>query len=170
MKKHFFLLLVGFILFSLFFHVTITKSDQLDDINSQISKLQTQLNESINATKPLQSQVESMQEQISSIKSQIVSIDADIVTKKADIARRENDLTKQVTLLNAALRDYYIKNYTSATLLLILSSNSAADITQLAAYQKAATDEDKLIVTNTVITLQDLQTRKKDLEDEETRL
>ncbi|HSX08770.1 MAG TPA: hypothetical protein VLF93_01295 [Candidatus Saccharimonadales bacterium] len=44
-------------------------SDQLDDINNQLAQLSTQLDQSVNATKPLQSQLDSEQKQINSIKS-----------------------------------------------------------------------------------------------------
>src|SRR5579872_4135996 len=170
MKKFSPFLLGIFIILSLFIKVPTTHSDQLDDINSQIAKLQQQLNDSVNATKPLQSQVQSMQAQLASIKSQLAYITVDIANKKVQIAKGETQLSKQVNLLNNALADYYIKSYSNTPLLLILSSSSAADITQLSAYQKAATDEDKLIVTNTVMTIQDLQILKKNLEDEQTRL
>ncbi len=170
MKKIFPVFLASFFIFFLFHYVSFSLSDQLDVINQQLATLQNELNQSVNATTPLVSQVNAMQNQIAAIKTQVAAIDADIVVKKQDIQTRETQLAKQVNLLNEALRDYYIKSYTSTPILLILSSSSAADITQLAAYQKAATDQDQSIITNTVITLQDLEIRKKNLESEETRL
>src|SRR5579862_7302756 len=48
--------------------VQTTSADQLDDINKQLADLTDQLNQSVAATQPLQSQLDSEQKQIDSIK------------------------------------------------------------------------------------------------------
>jgi peptidoglycan hydrolase-like amidase len=53
---------------------------------------------------------------------------------------------------------------------MFLSGASASELTQVLAYQKAATDQDKVIITNIAITVQGLEDKKKILEDEQTRL
>lgn len=153
-----------------FVNIKLTYADQIDDLGKQISDLTQALNQSVNATKPLQSQLDSMQKQISDIKAQVANIEVDIANKKIAIDTGYKELDKQTQVLNRAIRDFYIQSYSDSPLLILLSNNDASHITQVLAYQKAATDEDKIIITNIALAISDLQTRKKNLENEEARL
>ena len=139
-------------------------------LQNQINQLSQALNQSINATKPLQSQLEGFQAQIAAIENQVANIEADINAKKIAIDNGYKELAKQTLVLNQTVRDFYIKSYDNSPLLVLLSGSDASQITQVLAYQKAATDEDKIIITNIALSISDLQQRKKDLEDEETNL
>lgn len=168
-----FLSLVCFILFllaSLFYVNTKIHADELDDITKQINDLTSQLNASINATKPLESQLNSMQQQIANIKIRVANIDADVALKKKQIDDGNKDLVAKEQLLNQAIRDFYIKSYYNSPLTIFLSSANAANFTRVMAYQKAAADQDKQIITNIVLSITDLEQKKKNLEDEESRL
>lgn len=164
MKKLFSLFLLCIFLFVVSF-VLIPKSfsDQVDDIQKQINDLTTSLNMSINATKPLESQ-------INDIKQRITVIEQDITVKKKDIDDGYANLAKQQEILNATIRDYYIKSYYNSPLLILLSANSASDFTQILGYQKANADRDKAIITNIAITINDLKNEKIALENEETNI
>ena len=164
------LFLCIFLLIASFVIVPKSSSDQLDDITKQINDLTSALNMSINATKPLQSQLDSLKTQIADIKNRVTAIELDIATKKKNIDQGYADLAKEEVVLDRTIRDYYIKSYYNSPLLMFLSGASASELTQVLAYQKAATDQDKVIITNIAITVQDLQDKKKILEDEQTRL
>ena len=164
------LFLCIFLLIASFVIVPKSSSDQLDDITKQINDLTSALNMSINATKPLQSQLDSLKTQIADIKNRVTAIEQDIATKKKNIDQGYADLAKEEVVLDRTIRDYYIKSYYNSPLLMFLSGASASELTQVLAYQKAATDQDKVIITNIAITVQDLQDKKKILEDEQTRL
>jgi len=147
-----------------------SSSDQLDDITKQINDLTSALNMSINATKPLQSQLDSLKSQITGIKNRVTAIEQGIATKKKNIDHGYADLAKEQIILHRTIRDYYIKSYYNSPLLMFLSGASASELTQILAYQKAATDQDKIIITNIAITVQGLEEKKKILENEQIKL
>jgi peptidoglycan hydrolase CwlO-like protein len=147
-----------------------TYSDELDDINKQINELTTALNQSVAATKPLESQMNSMQSQIQGIKNRVVSIESDMVVKKKNIDDGYKNLTTKERLFNQTVRDYYIKSYYNTPLQVFFSAGSASEITQILAYQRAKTNQDKSIITSIALTITDLEQRKVTLEDEQKRL
>ena len=171
MKKIFSLMfLLIFFFISSFVILPKSSSDQLDDITKQITDLTSALNMSVNATKPLQSQLDSIQKQITGIKNRVIAIEQDIALKKKNIDQGYADLAKEEIVLNKTIRDYYIKSYYNSPLLMFLSGASASELTQVLAYQKAATDKDKMIITNIAISVQSLEDKKKTLESEQARL
>lgn len=172
MKKLIGILLVLFILVLANLLISPNKSfsDQLDDITKQINDLNTALNMSINATRPLESQLQSMQTQITNIKTQVVFIENDIAEKKKNIDQGYRDIEQKTVILNEKIRDYYIKSSLDSPLLTFLSATNAEDMTNMLAYQKAAEDQDKMIITNVVLSIVDLERKKKNLESEEIRL
>lgn len=171
MKK---LILVFFLLFfagsGLFFSVPKIFSDELEDINKQIGELTEALNMSVNATKPLESQLNSMQKQITDIKMRVKTIEQDVEAKKKNIDEGYKNLAKQEAILDRVIQDFYIKSYYDSPFLTLLSAPSASEITQVLAYQKAATDKDKAIITNIALSIENLETKKKDLEAEQAQL
>jgi peptidoglycan hydrolase-like amidase/peptidoglycan hydrolase CwlO-like protein len=132
-------------------------------INTCWTELNNALRESEKATKPLEAQV-------NDIKQRVAVIEQDIVIKKKNIDDGYKNLAKQQQILNATIRDYYIKSYYNSPLLILLSANSASEFTQLLGYQKANADRDKAIITNIAITINDLNKQKIALENEEVSI
>jgi len=163
-----------FIVFSVFLCVLViakpTFSDELDDITKKINDLSTALNMSVNATKPLESQLDSMQTQIKDIKARVSTIEEDIAQKKIIIDQSYKDLAKKEVILNQTIRDFYIKSSYNSPILMFFSSANAFQLTQAMAYQKAATDQNKFVITNIALSIVDLEQKKKNLEAEEQRL
>jgi peptidoglycan hydrolase CwlO-like protein len=160
-----FSLIVFVLLFisSLFIGIKTVQGDELDDINKQINELTQALNQSKAATVPLETQV-------NSIKGRISFIENDLVTKEKNIEKGYKDLEKQTDELNFAIRSYYIKSYYNSPILIFLSGSDASKITQILAFQKAAADQDKEIITNIALSINDLEQKKKDLEGEKIKL
>lgn len=149
---------------------SLTRADQLDDINKQLSDLNDQLNKSVAATKPVESELKSMQAQIASIKNQIPAIEADIEAKKRSIDKGYKTLADKEKIISATIRDFYIKSYNDSPLLMLLSFDRASDATQALAYQHAKTNQDKEIITNIALSITDLERKKADLVDEQKAL
>lgn len=145
-------------------------SDELDDINRQIDDLTSSLNDSIKATKPLESQLATLRQQIIGIKQRVAAIESDIIVKKKHIDQGYKNLEKQEVILSASIRDFYINSYYDSPLLAFFAAPSASELTQVLAYQKAATNQDKAIITNIALSLADLETKKKNLEGEQKKL
>ncbi|OGH19199.1 MAG: hypothetical protein A3F31_01755 [Candidatus Levybacteria bacterium RIFCSPHIGHO2_12_FULL_38_12] len=171
MKQH---ILRLFFLISLclffFFAQTSFSEDQIDTLGKQIDELTRALNMSINATRPLESELSRLQNQITGIKGRVSAIEQDIFVKRRNIEEGYTSLDKQTAILERAIRDFYIKSYYSSPFLIFISASSASEITRLLTYQKKATEQDKAIITNIALTIADLETKKKNLELEQTRL
>lgn len=147
-----------------------SQADELDELNKQINELNSALNQSKAATAPLESQLKSMQTQVAGIKAQVGAIESDIETKRKNIENSYNNLEKQEEILYRTIREYYVRSYYNSPFLTLLSAPSASEITQVLAYQKAKTDQDKAIITNIALSISDLEGKKERLENEQTRL
>ncbi len=171
MRKIFFLIiLISLLAVSFFTKVPKSSSDELSDITKEIQNLTSSLNESIKATSPLESQLNSLKKQVDGIKNRLSFIGNDIDIKEKNIEIGYKNLAKQEQILNRAIRDFYIKSYYNSPFWIFFSSSSVTDITQILAYQKAATNQDKAIITNIAISIHDLEIKKKKLENEKKQL
>lgn len=159
------ILLLFFLLFSfsLFIGAQRARGDELDDLNKQISDLTSQLNQSKAATAPVEAQ-------LNSIKARIAQIETDLVVKQKNIEKGYKELAREQKVLNLAIRNYYIKSSYNSPLLIFLSGGTATEITRVLAYQKAAADADKAIITNIALSINSLQDQEKLLKSESARL
>lgn len=139
------------------------KSLGLEDISKCLDDLSRAKEQSEKATKPLE-------DQLNGIKNRVVFIENDLVAKGENIKKGYEALGKRQELLNKSIRRLYIKNYQDSPLAIFLSLNSAFNITQALAYDKAQTNQDKSIITNIVLALGDLENKKKNLEAEQKEL
>ncbi|KKP81041.1 MAG: Stage II sporulation protein D [Candidatus Levybacteria bacterium GW2011_GWB1_35_5] len=135
----------------------------LDQIGKCLDDLSQAKSQSEKATKPLE-------DQVNAISARVNFIEKDLVVKERNINESYKNLEKQQQILYATIRDYYIKSYYNSPLLLLLSSNSVSELTQTLEYQKVATDRDKAIITNIVISITNLEQRQKELENEKKEI
>lgn len=163
-------LVAFFLVISLFFAPTRAYSDELDDLNKQISSLTEELNKSIAATKPLESQVQSLTKQVNGIKSQISAIEADLAKKEKNIDAGYENLEEKQRLLSQTVREYYIQSYYNSPFLTLLSFDRASDATKLMAYQRAQTNRDKSFITGLALSILNLETQSEELKGERARL
>jgi peptidoglycan hydrolase-like amidase len=154
----------------LFFSFSTAKADELDDLNKQISDLTSALNQSVAATKPLESQLTSLTNQIAGIKTRVSGIESDLVIKQKEIDDGYKTMEKQQEIFNDSVRDYYIKSHYNSPFLAFLSGKSASSITKFLAYQQAIASRDKAIITNVALSIADLETKSQELKSEQSRL
>lgn len=163
MPKLRFVCFVLVFIIGLLFSINVALGDELDDINKQIADLTASLNQSKAATAPLE-------KQLGDIKQRVAFIEADLERKQAEIEQGYKNLAKQQLILNQAIRNFYIKSYYNSPLLIFLSGGDATTLTRVLAYQKAAADQDKQVITNIALTINSLEQRKLDLENEQAKL
>ena len=142
----------------------------LEAIERCLPELKKALDLSVNATKPLESQLESIQNQIKGIKDRVAAIEEELVVKKKNIDEGYKNLAKKEAILNSTVRDFYIKSYYNSPLLIFLSSASYSHVMQVLTYQEEAVDQDKVTIANIVLSIQGLKTKEKNLESEQARL
>lgn len=147
-----------------------SQAEELDDINKQLAELNDSLNKSIAATKPLESELNTMQKQIAGIKHEVISIEGAMVVKKREIDKGYASLAEKEKIINQTIRDFYVKSYYDSPFLIFFSLESANDVTQALAYQRAKTEQDKLIITNIALSLTDLERKKASLEQQQKML
>lgn len=166
-------LLAVFLIVALLFsqHLSLVNAeDDLDKINKELSDLTNALNQSIAATKPLESQLKMLSGQIIGIKNRVDGIESDLNQKEKDIDKGYKSMEKQQEILNRTVRDFYIKSYYNSPLLAFLSGQSASSITKFLAYQQVVADRDKAIITNIVLSISDLEEKSRLLKSEQTKL
>lgn len=165
-----FLPIFSIFIFSLFFFLVVptTHADELDDITKKITDLTSALNNSKAATAPLESQLKTMQAQINDIKARISGIENDVVQKKTSIDNSYKKLAQQQEELNKIIWEVYTDSYYSNPLVTFLIPSS--DVTKQNMYQQAITDQNKQKLTTMALVIQDLETKKINLENEEKRL
>lgn len=144
-----------------------SQADELEDITKQLAQLNDALNQSVAATKPLQSELDSMKKQIESIKNQVANIEAAAAVKKKEIDNGYAELAEKEQILSRTIRNVYVTSYYDSPLLIFLSAVDASEMTQIMAYQRAKTKQDKAIITNLALTIVDLEEKKKQLEQEQ---
>lgn len=147
-----------------------SSSLNLSAIERCLADIQKAYEMSVKATQPLESELNRMESQINGIKDRVLSIEQDLLDKEKTINESYKNLTKQEKILNLTIRDFYIKSYYNSPILSFLSQASASQITKILIYQKAATDQDKVIITNIALVIIDLEAKKKDLQNEQSRL
>ncbi len=171
MKRLLFLLIFTIFTFFAFVHFVNAQSStcenpsslDLDQIGKCLDDLNQAKNQSEKATKPLE-------DQVNAISARVNFIEKDLVVKEKNINESYKNLEKQQQILYSTIRDFYIKSYYNSPLLLLLSSNSVSELTQTLEYQKVATDRDKAIITNIVISITNLEQRQKELENEKKEI
>jgi len=171
MKKYLPSFLILFLSFFVFFVVgQPAHADELDDITKKINELNQALSNSKAATAPLESQLKTMVAQINDIKNRIVGIENDVAAKKKSIAVGYEKMAQQQEELNDIIRTVYTDSYYANPLLTLLLPFDASDRTKQLMYQQAITDQNKQKLTTMALVIQDLETKKRNLEDEEKRL
>ena len=107
-----------------------TSNLSLEQISSCLDELNNAKAQSEKATKPLE-------DQVNGIKAIIAFIENDVAVKEKNIESGYKNLARQTEILNATIRDYYIKSSHNSPLLLLLSSSTVSELTQILGYQKA---------------------------------
>lgn len=147
-----------------------TVSAEYCDIQNQISDLQRQLDQSRDATKPLEKTVAQLDAQIKSTQNSI-----NAARKKADalavsIEERENTLAYQYTVFSQRVNESYRRMLESTPLLIFFSSTSASDLTRELAYRSRVETQDQDIIHSIGEELLQLEQDKKKLEEDQARL
>ena len=144
-----------------------TSDSNLQNISKEIADLNDSLNKSVAATKPLESELNGIQSRMSSIRGRVASVEADSQLKRKQIAEGYKDLAEKEQVINQTIRDFYVTSYYDSPMLVFFSLETASDVTQALAYQRAKTKQDKAMITNIALTISDLEKKKIQLEEEE---
>lgn len=160
------LLMVGLIVS----HQIQVKADEIDDIQKQIDDLQNQMELSVKATTPLESEVEKLSKQVSAIQAQITASGVRIKELEESIVERDEKIEAQYIVLSAKVRDLYKKSRFFSPFLMFVSSHSAGELTRGLAYKSAVTDEDKNLIVMITADILKLEEDKAKTEADRAKL
>lgn len=141
-----------------------------DCLSRSIADLQHQMELSVNATTPLESEVKKLESQIRAIQNQITQAENKRKELASGIATREKNLAEQYKILSVKVRDYYKKSRFASPFLILVSSQTAGDLTRGLTYKQVTTDEDKNLIVGITSEILKLEDDKKSIEADKQRL
>lgn len=143
-----------------------THAESLEEIKAQIADLSHQMQLSVDATTPLEAEVTNLNSQIASIQSQIQAKEESVRELEAGIAERESKIKIQYRILASKVRDYYKKSRMFSPILILVSSQSAGDLTRGLTYKSISTDEDKNLIVSITGDIIQLESDKERVESD----
>ena len=140
------LLVVAIMVFGLSSGLSMVKADELDEIANQIQQLQRAKEQSANATKPLEIEVERLHYKLNNVRDGLARVRANVIALEKSIKDREVDLQSQYQLLGISASDYYKNQRSQEKMLLFFSRDSIIKLIKQIIYQKQINDENKKII------------------------
>ncbi len=122
------------------------------------------------AAQPSRVELDNLNRAIAAFEARIKGIEADVSKKASEIANGEKELEGSLRLAFERIRQFYMRSYLANPMYLFLSSSSIGSALRTIGYQQAAVNEDKKIITQTALTVKDLEDRKAALENEKATL
>ncbi len=140
------------------------------ECRDKIAKCKEAWDQMESAKRPHVDALKKMESDIATFQSRIKSIEASVVQKAAAIKAGEEALGELLVLANRRIREFYINNTRFTPFATFLSSTSIGEMLRVMAYQNAVVNTDKKAITQTAISVKDLEDKKKALENEKSSL
>lgn len=147
------------------------QADELEDINKKLDELTKALESSQKATSTNEQELTKLNSQLNGIKIQVEQIEIDIKEKEEEINIGDKKLKQQKELLDQRIASYY-KNkgkVTDGILQLLVTDNLTLFLKQFT-YQQTLLNDDRNTIVRIVTLVNNLEEKKRILEDEKTRL
>jgi peptidoglycan hydrolase-like amidase len=142
----------------------------LDELTGRKSKCEEAWNQMEAAKKPHVENLRKMEADILAFQGRIHSIESNLTKKAAEIAEGEKELAQFMGVAAVHIRSFYIRRTTDTILASFLASENVGLMLRTLAYQQAITNEDKKMITQTAVSVSDLEEKKKSLENEKATL
>ncbi len=140
------------------------------ECRDKIAKCQEAWDQMEAAKKPHVEALHKMEADIAAFQNRIKVIESDLLKKAAAIAQGEKELSGFLGVASRRIREFYVRNTTNNPISMFFSSTNVGTFLRVMAYQKAATNEDKKVITSTALSVKDLEDKKKTLEQEKLSL
>jgi peptidoglycan hydrolase CwlO-like protein len=161
------LIVSGFLLFKtpLIFAI-----DPVEDLQQQINDLEHLRQLSVNATKPLESQLDNLESRIQSARTGIIAAKNKAVQLAEDIKGREQELAIQYHILSKRIAEQYKRTRTFSPFMTFLATQNAAEFTKDMAYRSSVKAQDNLLIQGISQDIEQLETDTVKLEKDQVRL
>jgi peptidoglycan hydrolase-like amidase len=144
--------------------------DPVQDLQKQIEDLEHLKQLSIDATKPLESELKNLDTKIKNARDGITSAKKQAETLAKNIDKRELDLAAQYELLTHRVAQQYKRSRFSSPLLILFSNTDATRLTQDLAYRESVEAQDKRFVAQISQEIEQLEKDKAKLEQDQIKL
>lgn len=141
-----------------------------DCLSRSISDLTAQLEATRKASAPLESEVARLSKQVTVIQNQLKASEVKIKELESSIDERDREIRSQYALLTVKVRDLYKKMSMFSPFLVFASSSTAGELTRGLAYKAAVADKDKNLIILITTDILSLESDKKKIETDRTKL
>jgi peptidoglycan hydrolase CwlO-like protein len=165
-----FLFVLVFIGFSLIKTPFIFAVDPVDDLQQQIDDLEHLKQLSVNATKPLESELSGLESRIQSARNGIQAAKDKSVELAADIEDREEELAIQYYILSRRIAEQYKRSRIFSPFMTFLATKNAANFTKDMAYRSSVKAQDNRLIEGIGQDIEQLEVDRVKLEQDQVRL
>lgn len=166
-----FLIAIFAVLFSnLWWYSQAIASEDIQQLQQEIDKLEELKQLSINATTPLEKELAGLEARINSAKAGIAKAKTQAQELATSIEKRETDLVYHYQLFANRVAESYKRERTFNPLALFFSSQNASQMTKNLAYQTSARAQDDRLIRSLSGEISQLNADKQQLESDQVRL
>lgn len=160
------------LLVCLSFTVPKVNADELEEIEKKLSDLKRSLEQSQNATAPLEQNLTRLEADIAEIKRKITVVEKEVKVKEKEVSDSDKSLALQQKILEERVRSFYksSKQLSGISLHFFTDKSDLGEKLRLSAYRKSVINEDKKVITEVVLYIKDLEKKKKQLESQKVQL
>jgi len=141
-------------------------ADELEDLSRQIEELEKARQQSIAATKPLESELSRLEEKLIAVRAGLRQAKIRLLDLEESIEKREKDFASQYEILAQRVEAYYKRLRGPSSFFFLISAKSASVLTKEISYRQAVADEDKKIIAKISKELLKLEADKKKVEED----
>ncbi len=151
-------------------HFSVQALDEIEQLEKDIQDLENLKKLSEDATKPLEKEVTTLESRITSARSGIAKAKKDAALLATDIEKRETELGVYYTLLSERVRSQYKQLRVVSPLLVVFSSDDAADLTKGLTYHSSLREKNQNLINTVGQDISKLESDKKALEQRQVTL
>ncbi len=140
------------------------------ECRDKIAKCQEAWNQMESAKKPHVDSLRKMESDIAIFQARIKTIEVDLVAKAAAIVKGEEELSGHLALASLRIREFYMRTKLNNVFTSFFASSTISKFFRDVAYQDAVINTDKKVITQTALSVRDLEEKKKSMESEKASL
>lgn len=143
---------------------------QLANIDKQLGELTRSREQSVNATKPLESELVKLNSQLKNIEAGIAKAKEDLRILELSIVEREKEFGQNYALLAERALSFYKASRQNSSLMILFSNGPSAATMRDLFYRRVATNRDKDAIAEISANLIQLEADKKKAQDDKAKL
>lgn len=147
-----------------------TAIDEVEALQNQINELEKLKKLSADATAPLEKEVATLESRIKNAQNGITRAKQQAGELAKSIDQREKDLGVQYEIFSKRVAESYKRGRTSSAFMIILANDDASNLTKDLVYHETLNAKDNQIIKNLSSQINQLETDKKKLEQDQIKL